>query len=548
MEAKAVTEFDCVVIGTGTGMFAALAAADAGMSVLLVEKSEYVGGSTALSGGGIWVPGNRVLVEAGARDSSDRVERYLDHVTAGETTRARWGAVIDHGPAAIDLLRRRTPLSFQWIPGYADYRPELPGGSAAGRTIEPRPFDATRLGADRALLRPSDLTSSFPFPVTGRSYRWLNLLTRHPRGVLEAVKTVGTGVGGLALRREYVAGGSALAAGLFAGVRSAGIPVWRNTPLVELVVRDGRVTGVVVERDGRNTEVSAARGVILAAGGFEHNAAMRRRYQSARLAADWSFGNPANTGDAIALAHEQVGAALVFMDEAWWFPAMPTPGGPPLPLLAERSLPGQLIVDRAGRRFMNEALEYMSAGHELLRRDLPVWMIFDRRYRERYVVGATVLPRQPMPQSWYDAGIVVQAPTLGELADRLDLPHLPQTVDRFNLLAAAGRDDDFERGVSAYDRYYGDPGVTPNPCLGPVERAPFYALQLVPGDLGTCGGVQADGVARALRDDGSVIDGLYAIGNTAGNAFGRTYPGAGATIGQGLTFGYVAARHAAGLV
>ncbi len=543
-----VTQFDCVVIGTGTGMFAALAAADAGLSVLLVEKSEYVGGSTALSGGGIWVPGNRVLAEAGARDSAERVERYLEHVTAGETTRARWGAMLDHGPAAIDLLCRRTPLSFQWIPGYADYRPELPGGSAAGRTIEPRPFDAARLGADRPLLRPSDLTSSFPFPVTGRSYRWLNLLARHPRGVLEAVRTVGTGVGGLALRREYVAGGSALAAGLFAGVRSAGIPVWRNTPLVELVVRDGRVTGVVVERDGRRTEVSATRGVILAAGGFEHNAAMRRRHQSARLQADWSFGNPANTGDAIALADEQAGAALVFMDESWWFPAMPTPDGPPLPLLAERSLPGQLIVDRTGRRFMNEALEYMSAGHELLRRDLPVWMIFDRRYRERYVVGATVLPRQPMPQSWYDAGIVAQAPSLAELAARLDLPHLPQTVDRFNLLAAAGRDDDFERGASAYDRYYGDPSVTPNPCLGPVERAPFYALQLVPGDLGTCGGVRADGRARALRDDDSVIEGLYAVGNTAGNAFGRTYPGAGATIGQGLTFGYVAARHAAGLL
>ena len=543
-----VTQFDCVVIGTGTGMFAALAAADAGLSVLLVEKSEYIGGSTALSGGGIWIPGNSVLREAGSRDNRERVRAYLEAVTAGHTDAARWGTMLDHGPAAVDLLRRRTPLRFQWIPGYADYRPELPGGSAAGRTIEPRPFDATSLGADRPLLRPSDLTSSFPFPVTGRSYRWLNLLTRHPRGVLEAVKTVGTGVGGLALRREYVAGGSALAAGLFAGVRAAGIPVWLEAPLTELIVRDGRVAGVIVDRDGARTEVRARRGVILAAGGFDHNASMRRAHQPGNLRGDWSFGNPANTGDAITLAREQAGAAWAFMDESWWFPALPTPDGAPLPLLAERSLPGQLIVDRTGRRFMNESLEYMSAGHQLLRQDLPVWMVFDQRYRDRYVIGATVLPKQPMPRAWYDAQTVVRATTLAELAARLRLPHLPAAVERFNMFAAAGRDDDFQRGASAYDRYYGDPRVTPNPCLGPVDQAPFYAVQLVPGDLGTCGGVRADGMARALRDDGSVIEGLYAVGNTAGNAFGRTYPGAGATIGQGLTFGYAAARHAAGLL
>ena len=227
---------------------------------------------------------------------------------------------------------------------------------------------------------------------------------------------------------------------------------------------------------------------------------------------------------------------------------MPVPGPTPGPLLAERSLPGQIIVDQQGRRFMNEAVNYMSAGQILIKQQLPVWMIFDQRYRNRYVFGGGVFPRQPLPKSWYDAGIAVKAASLGELATRVGLPDLPVTVERFNLLAAAGRDDDFHRGGSAYDRYYGDPTIGPNPCLGPIDRGPFYAVKVVPGDLGTCGGIRADGFGRALRPDGTVIDGLYASGNAAANAFGRVYPGPGATIGQGLAFGYAAARHAAGML
>ncbi|GMA39457.1 FAD-binding protein [Mobilicoccus caccae] len=257
-------------------------------------------------------------------------------------------------------------------------------------------------------------------------------------------------------------------------------------------------------------------------------------------------GLPSLTGDTIRIAQEQTGADLAFMEEAWWFPAIPVPGPMPGVLLAERSLPGQIIVDQDGDRFMNEAVNYMTAGQILIRKELPVWMIFDQRYRNRYVFGGGVFPRQALPRTWYDAGIAHKADTLTELATAVGLPHLVATVERFNLLAASGRDDDFQRGASAYDRYYGDPTVTPNPCLGPIDAGPFYAVQVVPGDLGTCGGVRADGLARALRPDGSVIEGLYASGNAAGNAFGRVYPGPGATIGQGLTYGYIAARHAAG--
>lgn len=389
------------------------------------------------------------------------------------------------------------------------------------------------------------MAAPFPMPVSGKSYKWLNLIARTPRGAMTTAKLLGLGVGGLAIRREYIAGGGALAAGLFAGLRAKDIPVWFDAPLKDLTLDNGRVVGVVVTRGDRDVTVRASRGVLLAAGGFDRNAQMRHAYQSEALDTDWSFGNPDNTGETIQIA-QAAGADLAFMDEAWWFPAVPVPGQMPGTLLAERSLPGQIIVDQQGRRFMNEAVNYMTAGQILIKQDLPVWIVFDQRFRNRYLFSAGIFPRQALPKAWYDAGIAATADTLPALADALGMPELPTSVERFNLLAAAGRDDDFHRGDSAYDRYYGDPTIAPNPCLGPIDAGPFYAVQVVPGDLGTCGGVRADGFARALRPDGSVIEGLYAAGNAAGNAFGRVYPGPGATIGQGLTYSYIAARHAAG--
>ncbi|MGV8846712.1 FAD-binding protein, partial [Tessaracoccus sp.] len=238
----------------------------------------------------------------------------------------------------------------------------------------------------------------------------------------------------------------------------------------------------------------------------------------------------------------------------WWFPSIPPAkkGGAPSVMLAERSLPGSMIVDSTGHRFFNESCDYMAAGQIILgfkdgeKPHVPAWMIFDQKYRNSYVFGGAVMPGMKLPAAWYEAGIAHKGDTVDELADKLGIPGLVDGVARFNELAAQGHDDDFRRGQSAYDRYYGDPTNTPSPNLRPLTKGPFYAVQVVPGDLGTCGGVTADEFARALRTDGSVIDGLYATGNCAGNAFGHFYPGAGATIGQGLTFGYVAALHAAG--
>lgn len=539
--------YDFVVVGSGTGMLAALTATEAGLSTLIVEKSEYFGGSTALSGGGFWIPNNALLRAAGVVDSSERAHEYLRNVTAGETPESRWQTFLDHGPAAVEVLRRRTPLGFQFMTDYSDYFPELPGGSATGRSMEPKPFDVRRLGADRQRLRPPALAAPLPMPVSGRSFRWINLVARTPRGIITAGKLLALGVGGLAIRREYVAGGGALAAGLFAGVRAANIPVWFNSPVKELTLEDGRVTGLVVSRDGQDVNVHARRGVLFAAGGFDRNAALRHEHQSPQLNTDWCFGNPENAGDTIPIA-EAAGADLAFMNEAWWFPAIPLPGPMPGTLLADRSLPGQIIVNQQGQRFMNEAANYMSAGQTMIQQQLPVWMVFDQRFRNRYMFASSLFPHQPLPKAWYKGGIAYKAGSISELAQQVGLTELVATVARFNLLAAAGRDDDFHRGDSAYDRYYGDPTIFPNPCLGPIDAGPFYAVQVVPGDLGTCGGIHADGFARALRPDGTVIDGLYASGNAAGNAFGRVYPGPGATIGQGLAYGYIAARHAAGQI
>ncbi|MFJ9313329.1 3-ketosteroid-delta-1-dehydrogenase [Pimelobacter simplex] len=547
------TTVDLLVIGSGTGLAAALSAREQGLDVLVVEKTEYVGGSTARSGGAFWIPANPALTEAGSRDTLERGETYLEAVVGDDAPKARWQAFLRHGPETIRMLRRTTSLQLMWARGYSDYHPELPGGDAAGRSIESKPFDASVLGESRALLRPGVVEAPVPMPVTGADYKWMNLVARKPgKGLPRVLRRAAQGIGGMVVGRDYLAGGQALAAGLFDGALRAGIPIWRETTLVELVTEGDRVVGAVLERDGGRVTVTARRGVVLAAGGFDHDMDMRHRYQ-AEFLANWSLGNEGNTGDAIKLAAE-VGAELTLMDQTWWFPAVaPLPGGTPQVLLAERSLPGSIMVDGHGRRFINESTDYMTFGQTVLGRDRagdPVgsmWLVFDQSYRNSYVLAGSLFPRMALPQEWYDAGIAHRAGTAAELARAAGLPEdaFTATLRRFNTMAAAGIDDDFHRGNSAYDRYYGDPTVTPNPNLRPLDRGDLHAVQVVLSDLGTCGGLSADELGRPLRADGSPIEGLYAIGNTAGNVFGRSYPGAGATIGQGLVFGHIVATHAA---
>ncbi|MGW4068091.1 3-ketosteroid-delta-1-dehydrogenase [Nocardia grenadensis] len=547
------TIVDLLVIGSGTGMAAALAAHELGLSVVIAEKTAYVGGSTARSGGAFWIPGSSILPESHEQAVAE-AETYLRAVVGDSAPSARGTAFLAEGADTVAMLERTTPMRFFWAEGYSDYHPEAPGGRAEGRTCECRPFDASVLGAQRPRLRPGVMEAPVPMPVTGADYKWMNLVARKPLKALPRImRRAALGIGGMLIGREYLAGGQALAAGLFAGVLRAGIPVWTETSLVRLVHDAGRVSGAVLRQGDREVTVRARRGVVLAAGGFDHDIDARHKYQSSALVPHASLGSEGNTGDAIEAA-EELGAGIVSMDQAWWFPAFaPLPDAAPAVMLAERSLPGSFVIDQTGRRFINESIDYMTFGQEVLAREragepiTEMWLVFDQRYRNSYILAGSYFPRQPIPEAWYEAGIAHRADDPAALAQAIGVPvdTFAGTFGRFNDYAENGVDPEFERGASAYDRYYGDPTVAPNPNLAALDKAPYYAVKMILSDLGTCGGVVADEHARVLREDGSLIEGLYAIGNTAGNAFGATYPGAGATIGQGLVYGYIAARHAA---
>ena len=541
-------EFDIVVVGSGAaGMTAALTAAHLGRSAVVLEKTSRYGGSTARSGGGVWVPGNAVLRASGIRDTPAMASDYLAFVTGGDVPAELREAFLEHGPAMLGLVRERTPVRFAWVPGYADYYPEAPGGVAAGRSIEPVPFNGRMLGGELASLNPPYLPVPEGVAVTQADYRWLSLGPRHPRAVLAGMKVAGRLARRRLLGHRMLSLGQALAAGLRAGLIASDVPVWLDTPMTGLVAERGRVTGVRVERDGSPAIVRARLGVVLASGGFERNLEMREQYQRAPVGTGWTTGAVGNTGDGIK-AGMTLGAAVGLMDDAWWGPSIPLPGGPYF-CLAERSLPGCILVNGAGQRFVNEAAPYVDAVHAMYEGNtaanphIPSWLIFDQRYRDRYVF-AGLAPRRSLPRRWYAAGAAFRGDSLGSLAIGIgiDADGLAKTVSRFNEFAAAGHDADFRRGDSAYDRYYGDPRCRPNPNLAPLSRGPFYAVKIVPGDLGTKGGLRTDARARVLRADGTAIEGLYAAGNVSASVMGHSYAGAGATIGPAMTFGYIAAH------
>jgi 3-oxosteroid 1-dehydrogenase len=546
------TEFDVVVVGSGgAGMTAALAAAHHGLRTVVIEKTDRFGGSTARSGGGIWAPGNEVLRRAGVRDTPEQARAYLAHVAGDCVPAGRQRALLEHAPAMLAFVRAATPVDFTWVPGYSDYYPEAPGGLPQGRSIEPVPLNGRILGPELAHLNPGYLPMPRGMTITQADYRWLSLGPRHPRAILATTRILGRLARTRLLRQRTLSLGQALASGLRAGLVAKDVPVWLGTPLTGLHMRDGRCAGVKATRGGRPALIRAGRGVVLAAGGFEHNEEMRRRYQRPPVGTEWTTGSAGNTGDAI-IAGAAAGAALDLMDDAWWGPAIPLPGGPFF-CLAERSLPGCILVNGGGQRFVNESAPYVDTVHAMYdghgegNPHIPAWLITDQRYRDSYVF-AGLPPGKPLPRRWYQAGAVYRAPAVAELAGLvgMDPAALAKTVARFNEFAAAGQDEDFGRGESAYDRYYSDPRQRPNPCLAPLRQPPFYAIKIVPSDLGTKGGLRTDHRARVLRRDGTPIAGLYAAGNTSASVMGHSYAGAGATIGPAMTFGYIAALDLAG--
>jgi 3-oxosteroid 1-dehydrogenase len=539
---------DVVVVGAGgAGMTAALASQARGLETVLIEKSGYFGGSTARSGGGVWIPNNYALEAAGQGDDPELSRLYLDSIVGDVVPKVRRDTYLERGPEVMDFIRERTPLRFTWVPQYADYHPEAPGGRAAGRSAEPVPMDARFLGDELARLHPQYTKAPANMIVTQADFRKISLGLRTLRGPVTMAKVLLRRIVSLVRGQRMYAMGNAIAIGLRKGLMDAGVPVHYDTELRDLVLEDGRVVGVRVLRDGAESVIRARRGVILGSGGFEKNLELREKYQPEPTSVDWTTGSQFNTGGGV-LAGIAAGAQTDLMDDAWWGPTIPLPSGPWF-CLAERNLPGSIIVNQAGRRFMNEAQPYVEAVHEIYRGEatgighVPAWMIVDQRYRNRYLF-AGLSPRQPFPGRWYKNGTVRKAATLKALAAEIGVPAdaLVETVERFNGFARAGVDGDFHRGESAYDKYYSDPRVKPNPSLHVIDETPFYAVKIVPGDLGTKGGLVTDEHARVLRPDGSAIPGLYAAGNVSSAVMGRTYAGPGATIGPALTFGYLAAE------
>jgi succinate dehydrogenase/fumarate reductase flavoprotein subunit len=555
------TTVDVLVVGSGGGgMTAALTAEAAGLDTLVVEKSSHFGGSTALSGGGIWVPGAPSQRKAGYVPEPDEVLQYLQTITDGLVSDARLRRYVAAAPKMMEFLEGRSRwLEFVWKPGYADYYPELPGGSELGSTINVPAIDLRRLGPEEHnLLAPLALAPKGIW-FAPKDLRLFYQVRQNWRGKAVLLKLIWRMFRARVFGDRMAAIGQSLAARLRMAMKEHDVALWLDSPMTELITDvDGAVVGAVVERDGKQLRIGARGGVILAAGGFDHDMEWRRQHLPV-LEKDWSFGNPASTGDGIR-AGEKAGGSTDLLDEAWWFPAMCWPDGRLQFMLNERMMPPQFVVNGDGNRFINEAAPYMDFAHAMIEGQnsgvahIPCWLITDIRSFHRYVVGGHLpIPKVPfapvptgrkVPKAWLESGIVKQANSFEELATQIGVPpaQLRRTADRFNELAHKGHDDDFNRGDSKYDNYYGDPTL-PNPNLHPLGKPPYYAFQIILGDLGTSGGLRTDEFARVLRSDDSPVKGLYAVGNTSAAVMGRSYAGAGATIGPAMTFGYVAAKH-----
>ena len=555
---------DLLVMGSGAaGMGAAVRGHDLGLDVLLVEKSELYGGNSAMSGGVCWVANNPGMAGEGIPDSDEEGFKYLKHITKGEVPDDRLWLYIRESKRVLAYLHDKTHVRYVPLAKYTDYYPEAPGGRDGGRSMDPLPFDGSKLREDLIRLR--------------RPHPQSQILGKFGITAKEAQAAIGVGFTTMVFmawqmflyflrhfkrkrwgRDTKLCAGNSLMGRLLLSLKDRNIRAWLNTSIEELVFEDGKAVGAVLNKEGEIFRVKARRGVVLAAGGFSRNLEMRQKYQRHPITTEWTAGTPSNTGDAIRMGAE-AGGALGLMDEAWWTPVSLVPRSPfSWVLVVEKSLPHGLFLNQDGKRFTNEAAPYIDVVNgmyddvEKTGAADPRWFhIFDATYRKSSIAGpvapAKVMPDKKLPRRYRDGNFLYKAESLDELCEQLKIPAATAkaAITRFNEYAVKGEDPDFNRGWSAQDRYYGDPNVKPNCSLGPIETGPFYAVQIYPGDLGTKGGLVTDEHSRVLREDGRLIPGLYAAGNSAESVMGRTYPGAGGTIGPALTFGFLAAEDAA---
>lgn len=552
--------FDWVVVGSGAGAFiSALVMRDADKCVAILEKTEFLGGTTAKSGGVMWVPANRFMLADGDEDSADKAMTYLDALQeldrnpAPGTSRIKRLAYIANASLAVDYLAAKgVQLQRGGVP-WPDYYDELPGGCGTSRTVVAKPFNLKELGPWRAKLRkgfaPYNLTIFEGMQTQG-----------HPRtnkcAPILLARIAFRTARDILLRRDVTTAGAALQGRLLKEVLRSGVDLRLNSPVSEIIVEDGAASGVVTYRQGKSWRIGARLGVLVNAGGFAQNQAMRDIFIPGTRA-EWSQTPDGDTGD-MHREIERIGGTLAQMDQMVGYQLTPAPGFEAAYVMpgaqALTGKPHAILVDGTGQRYMNEGGSYELYCETMLKRNavapaVPSWAIFDRQYVERYLVAGKFIDRQ-IPRSWLEAGYLHMSSTVKGLAQSIgvDQEIFAKTVARWNGFVAKGEDEDFYRGKRAYDNsgFVGDP-FSEQSSLGSIEEGPFYAVPVVPGDVSTFGGAVTDEKAQVVRADGSVVAGLYATGVSTASVMGNVYPGAGASIGPSLTFGYIAARHAAGM-
>ncbi len=532
-------ECDVVVLGTGVaGLTAALAAAHSGASVKVFEKSPFVGGTSAMSGGIIWMPNNHLQEFAGVEDSRQKALAYLDALSLGQIDSDMASTFVDKGPEMLQWVEEVTPCSFHIIENYPDYHPEHPGGLPnGGRSLDNALFALPELGDWGKLLRNHERGN----PV---------MLTETPLGGATSSPSRETLEG--RVTKGEIGMGLALVAALLKALLDLGIEPETQSQAIKLLSSDDGVIGVTVNCKGEGIDVFANNGVIIATGGFEWNSELVRTFLKGPMTAP--AGNPDNTGDGLQMAMA-VGAKLGNMRNAWWVPVVRVPGeelfGHPSVrlILLERTRPYSFMVNKYGSRFTNEAGNYNAMGGAFHAFDPqkfeypnePCWLIFDHQHKLKYEVAGC--PAGENIPDW-----IFSDKSIEGLAKKIEVDGdtLRRTLDRFNTYAAIGQDPDFHRGESAYDTFNGDQtleGV--QATLKPLESAPFYAVRLESGALGTNGGPKTDVTGRVLSLSGGVIPGLYAAGNAMAAPTGMVYGGAGGTLGPAMTFGYIAGGAAA---
>jgi 3-oxosteroid 1-dehydrogenase len=550
-------ETDVLVVGSGAAaLTGAIVAATNHARVIVVEKSDMYGGTSATSGGVVWIPATRQAREAGSDDTPEDGFKYIRALTAPDVPDSQIWAFVNNGSKMLEWMEQHTEVKYATT-HYCDYHPNLPGGKVAFRSHDVLPIHASVLGKDFLTQRPQHPAAQFfgkmnwtvdeTGPLLFRMKGWRKIVARIVlRYYLDLPWRFRSA------RDRFLTLGSAMAARLKLSLDKSGAELWLKTKFIELVRDEGRVVGAVVEREGRRMRIGASRGVLLAAGGFERNPEMRSKYLP--VAPIWTGAQPPNTGDALRAAMA-LGAQTARMDSAWWGVSLAIPGEDKTRLMTfERALPGCIVVNQAGKRYFNEAASYHIAGHAMIQNhktgagSIPSYILFDSQYRNSYPMGP-VLPN--LPDFMLPANVrkvLIKGKTWEDVAKQagLSAAALQKTIDNFNLHAREGKDPEFLRGDDPYDCYYGDPKVKPNPTLRALDKPPFYAFPCYPGDIGTNGGLVTDENAQVLDAAGKPIPGLYAAGNTAASIMGYSYPAAGATLGPGMTFGYLAAKHMVG--